>query len=71
MEDLTTELVNFTWSRQGQSLLHQFTSNGMNSELQLCKPDWSEGDTITCYASYSGIQTQSSILLPSQNASEK
>ncbi|XP_050976219.1 uncharacterized protein LOC127171544 isoform X2 [Labeo rohita] len=71
MEGLTTEQVNFTWSRQGQSLLHQFTSNSTSSELHLCKPDWSEGDTITCYANYSGTQTEKSILLSSQNASEK
>ncbi|KAL1266556.1 hypothetical protein QQF64_002231 [Cirrhinus molitorella] len=71
MEDLTTELVNFTWSQEGQRSLLQFTSNGMNSELRLCNPDWSEGDTITCYARYSGTQTQRSIHLPANNASEK
>ncbi|KAK2871093.1 hypothetical protein Q8A67_023620 [Cirrhinus molitorella] len=66
LEGLTTERVNFTWSREGQ-----YTTNAMNSELCLCKPDWSEGDIITCYASYSGTQTQQSILLSSQNPSEK
>uniref|UniRef100_A0A672KE65 Ig-like domain-containing protein n=1 Tax=Sinocyclocheilus grahami TaxID=75366 RepID=A0A672KE65_SINGR len=56
LESLKPEQVNFTWSR-GERSLHPFTSYAMNSELHLCKPDWSEGDTITCYASYSSTQT--------------
>ncbi|XP_016349025.1 protein amalgam-like [Sinocyclocheilus anshuiensis] len=71
MEGLTTELVSFTWSREGQMLLHLFTSYATNSELRLCKPDWSDGDTITCYASYSDTQTKRSIHLPSQSDSDK
>ncbi|XP_016416953.1 uncharacterized protein LOC107747053 [Sinocyclocheilus rhinocerous] len=71
MEGLTTELVNFTWSREGQSSLHPFKSYATNSELRLCKPDWSDGDTITCYASYSSTQTQRSIQLTSQKDSDK
>ncbi|XP_016085138.1 uncharacterized protein [Sinocyclocheilus grahami] len=67
MEGLTTELVNFTWSREGQSSLHPFKSYATNSELRLCKPDWSDGDTITCYASYSSAHVvHKSIQLTSQ-----
>ncbi|KTF71770.1 hypothetical protein cypCar_00040198, partial [Cyprinus carpio] len=71
MEDLTTELVNFTWSQEGHGSLHPFTSYPMKSELRLCKPDWSDGDTITCYANYSSTQTQRSIQLTSQKESVK
>ncbi|XP_042588593.1 uncharacterized protein LOC109082514 isoform X3 [Cyprinus carpio] len=71
MEDLTTELVNFTWSQEGHGSLHPFTSYPMKSELRLCKPDWSDGDTITCYANYSSTQTQRSIHLTSQKESVK
>ncbi|XP_059394598.1 uncharacterized protein LOC132126996 [Carassius carassius] len=69
MEGLTSELVNFTWSREGHGSLHPFTSNAMNSELRLCKPDWSDGDKVTCYANYSSTQTQRSIQLTSQKDS--
>ncbi|XP_052422477.1 uncharacterized protein LOC127965832 isoform X4 [Carassius gibelio] len=69
MEGLTSELVNFTWSRDGHGSLHPFTTNATNSELRLCKPDWSDGDTITCYASYSSTRTQRSIQLTSQKDS--
>uniref|UniRef100_E9QIP9 Si:ch211-222e20.4 n=1 Tax=Danio rerio TaxID=7955 RepID=E9QIP9_DANRE len=58
---LDSDLANFTWSRGGQMLPHVSTFNADNSELQLCKPDWSEGDTITCHVNYSGTQTQKSI----------
>ncbi|XP_026104418.1 uncharacterized protein LOC113075989 [Carassius auratus] len=71
MEGLTSELVNFTWSRDGHGSLHPFTSNATNSELRLCKPDWSDGDTITCYASYSSTRTQRSIQLTSQKEFEQ
>ncbi|KAK9968360.1 hypothetical protein ABG768_002690 [Culter alburnus] len=57
LEGLNPELVNFTWSREGQRSLHLSTSYAMKSELRLCKPDWSDGDTITCHASYSIAQT--------------
>ncbi|KTF73362.1 hypothetical protein cypCar_00049148 [Cyprinus carpio] len=69
VEDLKPEQVNFTWSR-GERSLHPFTSYAMNSELRLCKPDWSEGDTITCYANYSSTQTQKSIQLTSETTSD-
>ncbi|XP_026104414.1 uncharacterized protein LOC113075988 isoform X1 [Carassius auratus] len=69
MEGLTSELVNFTWSRDGHGSLHPFTSNATNSELRLCKPDWSDGDTVTCYASYSSTRTQRSIQLTTQKDS--
>nr|XP_005172751.1 uncharacterized protein LOC101883059 isoform X1 [Danio rerio] len=58
---LDSELANFNWSRGGQMLPHVSTFNDNSSELQLCKPDWSEGDTITCHVNYLGIQTQKSI----------
>ncbi|XP_048036053.1 uncharacterized protein LOC125261535 isoform X2 [Megalobrama amblycephala] len=57
LESLNPELVNFTWSREGQRSLHTSTSYDMKSELRLCKPDWSDGDTITCHASCSSAQT--------------
>ncbi|ROL54327.1 Immunoglobulin heavy constant alpha 2, partial [Anabarilius grahami] len=71
LESLNPELVNFTWSREGQRSLHPSTSYDMKSELHLCKPDWSDGDTITCHAYYSNSQTQTSIPLTSQHASDK
>nr|XP_021335188.1 uncharacterized protein LOC103911768 isoform X1 [Danio rerio] len=58
---LDSDLANFTWSRGGQMLPLVSTFNADNSELQLCKPDWSGGDTITCHVNYSGTQTQKSI----------
>lgn len=71
LEDLTTEQVNFTWGREGHhGSLHPFTSYTNNSELRLCKPDWSDGDTITCYASYSDNQIQRSLQLTSQKDSD-
>ncbi|XP_056323015.1 uncharacterized protein LOC130236356 isoform X2 [Danio aesculapii] len=66
---LDSELADFTWSRGGQMLPHVSTLNYNNSELHLCKPDWSEGDTITCHVSYSGTQTQKSINFNSSKAS--
>ncbi|ROL46423.1 hypothetical protein DPX16_0629 [Anabarilius grahami] len=57
LEGLNPELVNFTWSRGCQRSLHPSTSYDMKSELHLCKPDWSDGDKITCHASYSSVQT--------------
>ncbi|XP_048037727.1 uncharacterized protein LOC125262924 [Megalobrama amblycephala] len=71
LESLNPELVNFTWSREGQRSLHTSTSYDMKSELHLCKPDWSDGDTITCHTNYSNSQTQTSIQLHSQCASDK
>ncbi|ROL54328.1 hypothetical protein DPX16_10751 [Anabarilius grahami] len=71
LEGLNPELVNFTWSREGQRLLHTSTSYDMKSELHLCNPDWSDGDKITCHAYYSNGQTQTSIKLASQHASDK
>ncbi|XP_067251851.1 uncharacterized protein [Chanodichthys erythropterus] len=67
LESLNPELVNFTWSREGQRSLHPSTSYDMKSELDLCKPDWSDGDMITCHASYSNSQTQTSIQLPASD----
>nr|XP_005172752.1 uncharacterized protein LOC101883059 isoform X2 [Danio rerio] len=66
---LDSELANFNWSRGGQMLPHVSTFNDNSSELQLCKPDWSEGDTITCHVNYLGIQTQKSIKFNSSKAS--
>ncbi|XP_073771007.1 uncharacterized protein si:ch211-222e20.4 [Danio rerio] len=68
---LDSELANFTWSRGGQMLPHVSTFNADNSELQLCKPDWSEGDTITCHVNYSGTQTQKSIKFNSSEHANK
>ncbi|XP_052464077.1 uncharacterized protein LOC128021135 isoform X4 [Carassius gibelio] len=70
IESLQSKQVNFTWSR-GQRSLHPFTSNATESELRLCKPDWSEGDTITCYASYSRTQTNTSIQLKPETSADK
>ncbi|KAK9968359.1 hypothetical protein ABG768_002689 [Culter alburnus] len=77
LESLKRELVNFTWSGKDQRSLQTFTSYDMKSELRLCKPDWSDGDMITCHANYSNSQTQTyttytkSIPLTSQHASDK
>ncbi|XP_067255389.1 cell surface A33 antigen-like [Chanodichthys erythropterus] len=70
LESLNPELVNFTWSR-GQMSLHPSTSYDMKSELDLCKPDWSDGDMITCHASYSNSQTQISIQLPASDKAKQ
>ncbi|XP_043106207.1 uncharacterized protein LOC122352716 [Puntigrus tetrazona] len=56
LENLQPGQVNFTWDREGHGSLRSVLNNSMNSELLLCKPDWSDGDTITCYAKY--LQTQ-------------
>ncbi|XP_048036037.1 uncharacterized protein LOC125261518 isoform X2 [Megalobrama amblycephala] len=71
LQGLNPELVNFTWSREGQRSLHPSTSYDMKSELHLCKPDWSDGDTITCHASYSNNQTQKSIQLTASDKAKQ
>ncbi|XP_077100016.1 uncharacterized protein LOC143750728 [Siphateles boraxobius] len=71
LEALNPELVNFTWIREGQGSLYRSTSYDMNSSLHLCKPDWSDGDTIICRADYSNTQTQTHIILTSEDGSHK
>ncbi|XP_056103577.1 uncharacterized protein LOC130082748 [Rhinichthys klamathensis goyatoka] len=70
LEALNPELVNFTWIREGQGSLYSSTSYDMNSSLDLCKPDWSDGDTIICHANYSNNTTQTHIILTSDSESE-
>ncbi|KAI4893850.1 hypothetical protein NFI96_016933 [Prochilodus magdalenae] len=57
LEGLSQEQVNFTWTRGSKQLLHQNSSSSMSSTLELCKPDWRHGDTVTCSASYSSSHT--------------
>ncbi|XDV54294.1 hypothetical protein PO909_022612 [Leuciscus waleckii] len=71
LEGLNPELVNFTWIREGRGLLYSSTSYDMNSSLLLCKPDWSDGDTIICRANYSNNQNQTQIKLTSENGFNK
>ncbi|KAG1970566.1 hypothetical protein F2P79_002065 [Pimephales promelas] len=57
LEAPNPEPVNFTWIRAGHGSLYSSTSYDMKSSLELCKPDWSDGDTIICHASYSNSRT--------------
>ncbi|KAK7120578.1 hypothetical protein R3I94_020546 [Phoxinus phoxinus] len=63
LEGLNPVLVNFTWIREGHGSLYSSTSYDMDSSLHLCKPHWSDGDTIICRANYSNRQTQTHIIL--------
>ncbi|XP_066507901.1 uncharacterized protein [Hoplias malabaricus] len=59
LEGLSPEQVNFTWSQESVVVHRHNNSNItiMNSTLRLCKPDWNDGDTFTCQASYSSNHT--------------
>ncbi|XP_027007147.1 uncharacterized protein LOC113645640 isoform X1 [Tachysurus fulvidraco] len=52
LQGLIPQQVNFTWTRAAQ-LLHYYESNNMSSFLMLCKPNWTDGETLTCRADYS------------------
>ncbi|KAG7322366.1 hypothetical protein KOW79_013712 [Hemibagrus wyckioides] len=52
LQGLEPQQVNFTWIRAAQ-LLHHHESSNMSSFLKLCKPNWTEGETLTCRALYS------------------
>ncbi|KAK7120579.1 hypothetical protein R3I94_020547 [Phoxinus phoxinus] len=72
LEGLNPVLVNFTWIREGHGSLYSSTSYDMKSSLHLCKPHWSDGDTIICRANYSNRQTQIiHIILTSEYGSDK
>ncbi|KAK1800428.1 hypothetical protein P4O66_005659, partial [Electrophorus voltai] len=51
LEGLRPEQVNFTWTKADEKLPHYHSTN-MSSMLKLCKPDWWDGVTLTCQASY-------------------
>ncbi|KAG9263635.1 hypothetical protein AMEX_G23685 [Astyanax mexicanus] len=57
LEGLSPEQINFTWTRGSELLHHQNVPTSMNSSLHLCKPHWTNGDTITCHADYSSTHT--------------
>ncbi|XP_007232592.3 uncharacterized protein LOC103035352 isoform X1 [Astyanax mexicanus] len=57
LEGLSPEQINFTWTRGSELLHHQNVPTSMNSSLHLCKPNWANGDTITCHADYSSTHT--------------
>ncbi|KAI4893849.1 hypothetical protein NFI96_016932 [Prochilodus magdalenae] len=57
LKGLSQEQVNFTWTRGSEQLLHQNSPSNMSSTLKLCKPDWRDGDTVTCSASSSSNHT--------------
>ncbi|XP_053332263.1 uncharacterized protein LOC128505724 [Clarias gariepinus] len=64
LQGLSPQQVNFTWTRASQ-LLHHQVSSSTNSSLMLCIPNWTEGETLTCQASYSHNHILSkSITLP-------
>ncbi|KAK2823454.1 hypothetical protein Q7C36_020054 [Tachysurus vachellii] len=52
LQGLIPQQVNFTWTRSDQ-LLHYYESSNMSSFLVLCKPNWTDGETLTCRADYS------------------
>ncbi|GAA6096461.1 uncharacterized protein LOC113645640 isoform X1 [Tachysurus ichikawai] len=52
LQGLIPQQVNFTWTRAAQ-LLHYYESSNMSSFLMLCKPNWTDGETLTCRADYS------------------
>ncbi|XP_017344624.1 uncharacterized protein LOC108276956 isoform X3 [Ictalurus punctatus] len=66
LQGLRPEQVNFTWTRATQFLHHHPESRSMNSTLMLCKPNWTDRETLTCHASYSHnhIRYSKSITLP-------
>ncbi|KAM9455390.1 tyrosine-protein phosphatase non-receptor type substrate 1-like isoform 2-T2 [Clarias gariepinus] len=69
LEGLSPQQVNFTWTRATQ-LIHHLGTSSMNSTLTLCKPNWTEGETLTCQASYSHNRTLSkNITLKQHSAS--
>ncbi|XP_041088628.1 uncharacterized protein LOC121302660 [Polyodon spathula] len=45
--------VNVTWSKQGETLSDTLLTNSslypLRSTLSLCKPNWNEGDVISCH----------------------
>ncbi|MGH0184537.1 UNVERIFIED_CONTAM: hypothetical protein FKN15_015355, partial [Acipenser sinensis] len=49
--------VNVTWSKQGETLSDTLLTNSSTylwrSTLSLCKPDWNEGDVISCHVNSS------------------
>ncbi|KAG9263634.1 hypothetical protein AMEX_G23684 [Astyanax mexicanus] len=57
LEGLSPEQVNFTWTRGSELLHHQKVLTGIKSSLHLCKPHWTDGDTITCHANHSSTHT--------------
>ncbi|MCI4388266.1 hypothetical protein PGIGA_G00083680 [Pangasianodon gigas] len=65
LKGLRPQQVNFRWTRATQLLYHHESSN-MSSTLTLCKPHWTDGETLTCQASYSHNHTlySKSIMLP-------
>ncbi|TSK16178.1 HMG box transcription factor BBX [Bagarius yarrelli] len=56
LNGLNSQQLHFTWSNTTQ-LLHETSS--MNNTLTLCKPNWTEGETLTCHAFYSNNHTHS------------
>ncbi|XP_053502088.1 uncharacterized protein LOC128620803 isoform X2 [Ictalurus furcatus] len=66
LQGLGPQQVNFTWTRATQLLHHHPESRSMNSTLTLCKPNWTDRETLTCHASYSHNHTlySKSITLP-------
>lgn len=66
LQGLRPQQVNFTWTRATQFLHHHPESRSMNSTLMLCKPNWTDRETLTCHASYSHnhIRYSKSITLP-------
>ncbi|KAK3550082.1 hypothetical protein QTP86_019181 [Hemibagrus guttatus] len=69
LQGLEPQRVNFTWIRAAQ-LLHHYNSSNMSSFLKLCKPNWTDGDTLTCRALYpiNDILYMKNITLPSNSA---
>ncbi|TRY97173.1 hypothetical protein DNTS_020334 [Danionella cerebrum] len=53
--------VTFTWEVNRQTHNPLYKSN--RSELDLCKPDWSDGDIITCRIKFPGFHLNKSIQL--------
>ncbi|KAB5543529.1 hypothetical protein PHYPO_G00080210 [Pangasianodon hypophthalmus] len=70
LKGLKPQQVNFTWTRATQLLYHH-ESSSMRSTLTLCKPHWTDGETLTCQASYSNNHTlyRKSITLPCDSGS--
>ncbi|XP_046717425.1 uncharacterized protein LOC124393557 [Silurus meridionalis] len=62
VQSLKSQQVNFSWTRAGLYLHH--TSSNISSTLTLCKPNWTDGDTIKCHANYSNKVIVTSISLP-------
>ncbi|XP_034168180.2 uncharacterized protein LOC117599311 isoform X2 [Pangasianodon hypophthalmus] len=70
LKGLRPQQVNFTWTRATQLLYHH-ESSSMRNTLTLCKPHWTDGETLTCQASYSNNHTlySKSITLPCDSGS--